>query len=168
MLEVRQLLTEAAEEFRGHAETLEKSHTNTAGDWDCPEAFRDWQQQRRLFTRCTAAAEAIEAERNESYTEPVTLAAWMDHLTHDVDSPEAWADENRYGIVRTPDGLMSLSVLTADPCLADPHNKAWTRAIVWHLIDRYEDEAKVYFPVSTAMDEAESAAASIERELATA
>ena len=167
MRELRQLLTEAAEEFRGHAETLAKCHTNQAGDWDDPDAFRDWQQQRRLFTRCTAAVEAIEAQQNEGRSEPVTLSAWMDYLTHDVVA-EAWADENRYGVVETPDGAISLSVLTSDPCLADPHNKAWTRAIVWHLIDRYEDEAKVYFPRSIAMDEAESAAASIEQELARA
>lgn len=162
--EQMELLLAAADEFDREAETLVRSHTKPEGTWDDADAFADWQGKRRLSTRLTTMAEVLAGQREESRRDVGSLSAWMDHLTHDIEAKD-WEDENRYGWVETPAGLISLSVLTTDPCLEDCQLVAWTRAMVWHVIDRFEDQARVCFPTSTTMDEAEQAAASIEREL---
>ena len=83
-------------------------------------------------------------EMIEAYnrTADMSLCAFMDYLTHDVEATE-WDDECDGKAVQTPAGRADLGLLVADPCLADPQLSAWKNAYVWRLIERYGDAAVV-------------------------
>ena len=82
-------------------------------------------------------AEMLEAQHNYA-GQP--LEQFMDYLTHDI---EDWADECRGGVIRTPDGDVSLLVAVMDRCLENPQLSKWRNAFVWHLCEKYGDNARV-------------------------
>lgn len=73
-------------------------------------------------------------------TDGQALDQFMDCLTH---SDDDWTEECRGGIVRTPDGDLSLLVLVQDTCLSDPELSQWRNAFVWQLCEKYSHRARV-------------------------
>lgn len=113
--------------------------TDTLGDEGCLFPDQCCMPGHHYTSECHTA-EMLEAWNQTGSS----LDEWMDHLTHDVEA-EDWAAECARGIVRTPDGDLSLTVLCFDPCLEDPELSNWRNAFVWRLIEKYEDAARVIF-----------------------
>src|SRR5688572_11445818 len=72
----------------------------------------------------------------------IALDDFMDYLTH---ADASWVEECRGGIIRTPDGDVSLLVAVLDECLEDPQLSKWRNAFVWRLSEKYGDDARVQF-----------------------
>lgn len=111
---------------------------NDEDEWNCCMPGECLMPGEHMRSECHNA-QMLE-DQMSSHMEGQPLDDFMDCLTH---SDDDWEEECRGGIVRTPDGDLSLLVLVQDECLADPQLSKWRNAFVWQLCEKYGDSARV-------------------------